>query len=85
VIREVREETGLTVEPVRKILTQLADTKVKTVSFWLVKTVGSSSVTLDEESSRSGWFTINEALKMPLYPGTKTFFEKVSAGEIDIS
>jgi ADP-ribose pyrophosphatase YjhB (NUDIX family) len=85
VIREVREETGLSVEPVRKVFTQPADTKVKTVSFWLVKTIGNSRVTLDEESSRSGWFTINEALKISLYPGTKTFFEKVLAGEVDIS
>lgn len=85
VIREVKEETSLVVEPIRKLLTQQADTKVKTVSFWLVKVIGSTTVTLNEESSQSGWFTIKEALGMPLYPGTKIFFEKMLMGEVDIS
>lgn len=37
VIREVKEETNLNVTPVKKIITTPADTKVKTVAFWLVK------------------------------------------------
>ena len=82
VVRETFEETGLQVKPVRKILTQPADTKVKTVSFWLVDTL-SDKVNLDtEESSNYGWFTIERALELTLYPGTKLFFEKVLANEI---
>lgn len=85
VIRETFEETGLQVKPVRKILTQPADTKVKTVSFWLVETL-SDEINLDtEESSNYGWFTIEQALGLTLYPGTKLFFEKVLANEVALN
>lgn len=84
VIRETREETGLKVEPVRKLLTQTADTKVKTVSFWLVDLLG-GEITIDaSETSNYGWFTLDEVLSKKLYPGTKLFFEKVKAGEINL-
>ena len=84
VIREVKEETGLAVTPVKAVLTQPADTKVKTVSFWLVD-CGSETVKLDDESSDYGWYSPLEALQLPLYPGTKLLFEKVTSGEIDLS
>jgi len=85
VIRETFEETGLKVAPVRKVLTQPADTKVKTVSFWLVDTL-SRKINIDtEESSNYGWFTVEEALKLTSYPGTKLFFEKVLRNEINLS
>jgi ADP-ribose pyrophosphatase YjhB (NUDIX family) len=83
VIREVKEETNLDVVPVRKIHTQHADTRLKSVSFWVVE-AADGKVTLDEESSQSGWFTIDEALKLSLYPGTKSFFEKVRQNEITL-
>lgn len=83
-IREVREETGLKVVPIKKLHTQKADTKVQTVSFWLVE-MSEGDVKLDAESSRYAWVTIDEALSMDLYPGTKSFFEKVKAGEILIA
>lgn len=84
VIREVMEETGVPVKPIKSVLTQPADTKVKTVSFWLVET-DEHQIKLDEESSDFGWFTVDEALNLKLYPGTKTFFEKVKSGEINLS
>ncbi len=83
VIREVREETALSVSPIRKVHTQFADTKVNTVSFWVVQSEG-GEVTLDAESSNFGWYDIKEILELPLYPGTKNFFEKVKAGEISV-
>jgi 8-oxo-dGTP pyrophosphatase MutT (NUDIX family) len=83
IIREVKEETNLDIVPIRKIHTQEADTRLKTVSFWLIETVD-GKVILDEESSRSDWFTIDEALRLPLYPGTKSFFEKVKQNEISL-
>ncbi|MGI0134798.1 MAG: NUDIX hydrolase, partial [Candidatus Micrarchaeaceae archaeon] len=80
VIREVQEETCLDVLPVRKVLTQAADTKRKTVSFWTV-TINGGAVLLNNESSASDWFTVEESLDLPLYPGTKAFFEKVLRGD----
>lgn len=84
VVREVKEETGIVVTPLHKVHTQPADTKVKTVSFWLVATTD-TKVTLDEESSAYGWYTVEEALKLPLYPGTKSFFEMVKGGEVPLA
>ena len=84
VIREVKEETGINVVPIKCILTQAADTKVKTVSFWLVST-DQTDVILDDESSASGWFAIDEALELTLYPGTRTFFEKLKSNKIFLS
>lgn len=83
VVREVREETGLEVIPIKKVHTQPADTKVKTVSFWVVES-SSKDVILDEESSNSGWFTVEEALGLTLYPGTRRFFNMVKGGEITL-
>jgi len=83
VIREVKEETGLSIRPIRKVLTQPADTKVKTVSFWVVESE-SDVPTLNEESSSFGWFSVDELLGLTLYPGTRLFFEKVKTGEVEI-
>lgn len=83
VVREVHEETGLTVRPAHVILTQPADTKVKTVSFWIVET-DESDVVLDEESSAFGWYSVDEALQLQLYPGTKILFEGIKSGAIQL-
>lgn len=83
VIREVLEETNLTVTPIKKIHTQPADTRVKTVSFWIA-TAKEYDVTLDYESSAYEWLTPEEALGLRLYPGTKSFFEKVQRHEITL-
>lgn len=82
VIRETFEETGLRVKPIRKLLTQPADTKVKTVSFWLVDTLTSDLVIDESETSDHAWLTIEEAMNYTLYPGTKIFFTKILDGEI---
>jgi ADP-ribose pyrophosphatase YjhB (NUDIX family) len=84
VIREVYEETKLAVTPVRNILTQPADTKVKTVSFWVVDCQADQLVVLDEESSAYGWYSVDEALDLLLYPGTKLLFEKLKSGQMNL-
>ncbi|MFA5894904.1 MAG: NUDIX domain-containing protein [Candidatus Shapirobacteria bacterium] len=85
-VREVKEEVGLNVIPIKKLLTIPADTKVKTVSFWLVEVNGNMEVSIDpNEASEYGWYTPEEALKLTLYPGTKMFFEMVVSGKIILS
>ena len=83
VIRETQEETQLQIKPIKKLWTQEADTKVKTVSFWLVEIIG-GEIKIEEESSNYGWFTLDEALALNLYPGTKTFFELVKESKVNI-
>lgn len=85
VIREVKEETNLNVTPVKKIITMPADTKVKTVAFWLVKLNEVLEIKLDQsESTEYCWVNIDEALELELYPGTKTFFENVKGGKLSL-
>jgi len=82
--REVFEETSLQVNPQRKLWTTKADTKVKTVSFWLAEFV-SGEVAIDkQESSEFNWFSLDEILDLKLYPGTRDFFTLVKNGLIAI-
>lgn len=84
VAREVAEETNLKVKPVKKLWTTKADTKVKTVTFWLAELIG-GDINLDKnEVSDFKWVAPEAALELKLYPGTKKFFEKVKQGEIKI-
>ncbi|OGY56958.1 MAG: hypothetical protein A2Y84_00710 [Candidatus Colwellbacteria bacterium RBG_13_48_8] len=83
VARETYEETQLKIKPIKKLWTQEADTKVKTVSFWLVKIL-EGEIKIEDESSHYGWFTLDEVLELDLYPGTKKFFELVEKGEVSI-
>jgi 8-oxo-dGTP pyrophosphatase MutT (NUDIX family) len=83
VIRESMEEIGIKVVPVKKIITVPADTKTKTISFWLVESVGDKEMVFDKtEISESGWFTVDEALGLLLYPATKNFFTDIKEGTI---
>ncbi len=82
--REALEETGLNTAPIKKVWTTEADTKIKTVSFWLADVIDGEICIDKNESSEYGWFTFEEALKLKLYPGTKRFFNLVKDGEISI-
>ena len=78
VIREVKEKVGIVVKPIKKILTQRADTTVKTVTFWTVSFDNEQEIKIDNTKlSKYGWFTLDEALNLSLYPGTKIFFDKL--------
>jgi 8-oxo-dGTP pyrophosphatase MutT (NUDIX family) len=83
IVREVYEETGLRVVPLKKLWTQPADTKIKTVSFWTVSG-RTSPISLNDESSAYGWFYIDEALSINLYPGTRHFLEMVKSQVISL-
>lgn len=84
ITREVFEETGLTVKPLKNIWTTKADTKVETVSFWLAEIIEGNVLIDKQESSEYGWFSIDEALRLKLYPGTLNFFTLVKQGLIII-
>ena len=75
--REVMEETKLKVKPIRKLWTTKADTKIGTVSFWEAELMGGEIKIDSSESSEYGWFSVDESLKLKLYPGTKKFLELV--------
>jgi 8-oxo-dGTP pyrophosphatase MutT (NUDIX family) len=84
VVRETFEETNLRVLPLKNIWETEADTKVKTVAFWLAKIIGGEIKIDEQKSSEYGWFSLDEALALNLYPGTKKFFALVKQGDITI-
>jgi len=84
VTREVLEETSLNVRPIWKLWTTKADTKVESVSFWLVEVISGNIRTDAKESCSHGWFTLDDALKLKLYPGTRRFFTLLKENRIQI-
>lgn len=82
--RETREECGLSVHPLRPLHTRPADTRIDTVTFWLTRREDPDEpprIASPREISATGWFTLGEILsgKLPLYPGTKAFFERFAS------
>jgi phosphoglycolate phosphatase-like HAD superfamily hydrolase/ADP-ribose pyrophosphatase YjhB (NUDIX family) len=80
VVREVCEECGVQVKPTKKVYTRPADTKVKTVSFWLAELSGDNSTPrpANHETDEIAWVSLDAitARQIPLYPGTEDFFHR---------
>ena len=80
VVRESREECGIEVRVLKRLYTRAADTKVRTVSFWLAEFLEESPaprVACEREVADVRWFATDEILsgEIPLYPGTLDFFQ----------
>jgi 8-oxo-dGTP diphosphatase len=83
-LREVREETGLTGEVIKKIgfisywyFLKGEMTRVrKTVHFYLLNFVGGSTDDHDDEVDEARWFTIDEALSVLSYKSEKEIVQK---------
>ncbi len=78
VVRETFEETGLKVLPTRKLLDKVADSRVNKVSFWEVNVIGGHLAISEKECMGYGWFTLDEALRLTLYPATREVFETLA-------
>ncbi len=84
-LREVREETGLEGEMVKKIgKISYSFTRrkrySKTVHFYLLKYVGGSMQNHDYEVSKVKWFPISKAIQTVTYPSEREILKK--AGKI---
>lgn len=80
VVRETMEEVGVEVIPIKKLCTQPADSKIKTVSFWEAKLTNPEALSLDyrnSEVSNMQWISIDQIKnsEIKLYPGTEKFFK----------
>jgi 8-oxo-dGTP pyrophosphatase MutT (NUDIX family) len=88
-LREVREETGLTVEidrplmnikyPVKRMLHPL---KYKTVHFFLMRHLGGNFSGHDTEFDQVNWFQVDEAAKLLTYQNQREVLNRALA-EID--
>ncbi|MBI5621248.1 NUDIX domain-containing protein [Candidatus Falkowbacteria bacterium] len=76
--REVAEETGLSVKPVKMIGSfeyTLADGSVREQTNWLVTVVGAAEVKLSAEHQQFAWININEIEKYHLSPEVEKIVE----------
>ncbi len=78
VIREVKEEVGLSVRPQRKVWENVSASGSHTLHWWLADYVG-GALTLDRrEVSDARWVTVNEICGLgQTFAGDREFFQSV--------
>ncbi|HUS52031.1 MAG TPA: NUDIX hydrolase [Candidatus Bathyarchaeia archaeon] len=75
-IREIREELSLTVEPVKKIVETPGDVKEEKDSWWFCKILEGKPKMKIGEIANFGYFTHGQIKKMKIWPATSKFFKK---------
>lgn len=74
IIRETKEETGITVRPIRVIaIEDLVDTSVKMIKVWMVCDIVEGEVSQTDEAAKetiieAGWFTRNQLVNEVVFP-----------------
>jgi 8-oxo-dGTP diphosphatase len=83
VIREVREEIGLTVRPVAKLWESVSSSGTHTLYWWRAECVGGSLVLDPREVADARWVDLGEidALE-PLFPVDRAFFRAWREGTL---
>ncbi len=78
VIREVKEEVGLSVRPLQKVWESVSASGSHTLHWWLAEYVG-GELTLDRrEVSEARWVTIGEISELgQTFAGDREFFQSV--------
>jgi NADH pyrophosphatase NudC (nudix superfamily) len=78
VIREVREEVGMAIRPVRKVWESVSAEATHTLHWWLADADDSDLRPDRREVSDARWVTVQEiATLSPTFPGDRHFFEEV--------
>lgn len=75
-IREIREELGLAVIPVRKIAETEGDIEDQRTHWWLCEASPVELTIHKKEIADAGYFTREQMMKMNIWPATKNLFEK---------
>jgi 8-oxo-dGTP pyrophosphatase MutT (NUDIX family) len=80
-VREVREEVGLTVSPLAKVWESETDDRLFRLHWWTAE-AGTDDVVADPgEVSDVRWVTAEEFLAMdPVFDGDREFFERILPG-----
>ena len=78
IVREVREEVGLTVRPLRKVGENISASGTHTLHWWLAEYV-SGGLALDRrEVSDARWMTVDEIYSLEkTFDGDREFFQRV--------
>jgi 8-oxo-dGTP diphosphatase len=78
VVREAREEVGLTVRPLRKVWENLSSGGRFRLHWWLAEYVGGELRLEEREVSDARWLSVEEIRRMEgTFAGDREFFEKV--------
>ena len=78
VIREVKEEVGVTIRPVRKVWGSVSAGGTHTLHWWLADAADHDLRPDRREVSDARWVTVQEiATLKPTFPGDRHFFEEV--------
>lgn len=74
-IREIKEELNLQIEPIKKIAETVGDMKENTY-WWECNLLSNEMIMDNTEISEAGWFAKEAMRNMQLWPATRYFFEK---------
>jgi 8-oxo-dGTP diphosphatase len=78
VVREAREEIGVTVRAVRETWTTTSDDGVWTLHWWLAEHVGGALAPDPREVAETRWVTAEEFLALePIFEAHRPFFREV--------
>lgn len=76
--REVKEEVGVTIRPVRKVWESISAGGTHTLHWWLADTEERDLRPYRREVSDARWVTVQEiATLKPTFPGDRHFFEEI--------
>lgn len=76
-IRELKEELGIIVQPVAKLAETASDVEGQITSWWECKILSGDPKIIDpKEIADFGFYTRKEIKNLPLWPSTKKFFEQ---------
>jgi 8-oxo-dGTP diphosphatase len=79
VVREVFEETGLRVEPVKKIAEFETRDKSAHLHWWTVRILGNEEILLNHEHSEIKWVTVKEMRALsPIFEEDLDLFENLA-------
>ncbi|MFH0873950.1 MAG: NUDIX hydrolase [Candidatus Komeilibacteria bacterium] len=75
-IREIKEELGLNIEPIKKLAETSSDIADQ-VTHWWVCQILSNDICIDQsEIAEVGWFTEQDMKTVPLWPSTRKFMNQ---------
>lgn len=75
-VREIKEELGLNIKPTEELDVTLGDVKNQETHWWLCQLLGGELSIQKEELSDASYFTQDQMKQLPIWPATKTFFNK---------
>jgi len=76
IIREIKEELNLQIEPIRKLAETPGDVKDQNTHWWVCNLLSDKMEIDNTEIAEVGWFTREDMKTMQLWPATRDFFEK---------